>query len=241
MIYVAIIAIITFMTLWYVFAKIEKISVDSGKSKMLPLLSGIKSDVVFLIGKVYQIMTKSLDKSKSRWKNQQYKKIFNEIEMGKMEQFSGKSGTHTIILEEGGEMNIYLERAMIAERTGDYLSARVAYMSFIEDLKRSGAPKTDIQQVMNIYEEFVRRDPVFKKLVSVLLPYIKSHPGMLQSDISTHFISVDWSTLCNHNRPVVKEDIYYALYFAEKLGLISRTKKGRSYELRIKEDKALEK
>ena len=34
-----------------------------------------------------------------------------------------------------------------------------------------------------------------------------------------------------YNRPVLKDDIYYALYFADKFGHIIRVKKGRSYQL----------
>ena len=34
-----------------------------------------------------------------------------------------------------------------------------------------------------------------------------------------------------YNSPVLKDDIYYALYFADKFGHIIRVKKGRSYQL----------
>lgn len=46
---------------------------------------------------------------------------------------------------------------------------------------------------------------------------------------------MEWPSLYGYDRPVVKEDIYYALCFAEKLGKIRRIKKGRSYELYIVE------
>lgn len=131
--------------------------------------------------------------------------------------------------------NVFLGRAKAAERNGDYLSARVEYMKCIEDLKQSGVSEEQIQYVTKEYEEFVKRDPVFGKLVSALLPIIKGNPGILQSDISKRFLSMEWPSLYGYNRPVAKEDIYYALYFAEKLGKIRRIKKGRSYELYVAE------
>jgi hypothetical protein len=129
--------------------------------------------------------------------------------------------------------NSFLDHARSAEKAGDYLGARVEYMKCIEDLKRSGAPEDQIQYATREYEEFVKRDPIFEKLVSSLLPIIEVNPGMLQSQISKRFLSMEWPYLYNYDRPVAKEDIYYALYFAEKRGLIRRNKKGRSYELYI--------
>lgn len=133
-------------------------------------------------------------------------------------------------------MDRFLDNARAAERQGDYLQARVEYMKCIEDIKRSGADEADIQYITREYEDFVRRDPIFIKLISMLLPFIKSNPGVLQSEISKQFISIDWTSLYNYNRPAVKEDIYYALYFAEKFSKIRRVKKGRSYELYVLEN-----
>jgi len=128
---------------------------------------------------------------------------------------------------------MFLEWAKKAERDGDFLAARMNYMKWIEDLKVSGSPAEVIESASKEYETFVRRDPVFSKLIDKLLPFIKSNPGVLQSDITKHAASIDWSGLFNYNRPVAKEDLYYALYFADKFGMISRRKKGRSYELKV--------
>lgn len=127
---------------------------------------------------------------------------------------------------------LHLNRAKQAEKRGDFLAARMEYLKCVESWKQSG-DITELEKATRAYEAFVRRDPVFEKLLSILLPIIDSNPGILQSEIAKQAESVDWATLYDYNRPVAKEDIYYALYFAEKFSRITRTKKGRSYELRI--------
>lgn len=133
-------------------------------------------------------------------------------------------------------MHFFLDQAKAAERQGDWLSARMSYMKCVEDLKRSGASEADIQSAMKEYEAFTKRDPIFAKLIARLLPIIKANPGILQSDISKQFLSMEWPELYSYTREVSREDISYALYFADKQGLILRAKKGRSYELRIIKD-----
>ena len=127
---------------------------------------------------------------------------------------------------------LHLNWAKQAEKRGDFLAARMEYLKCVESWKQSG-DITELEKATREYEAFVRRDPVFEKLLSILLPIIKSNPGILQSEIAKQVESVDWATLYDYNRPIAREDVYYALYFAEKFDRITRTKKGRSYELRI--------
>ena len=127
---------------------------------------------------------------------------------------------------------LHLNWAKQAEKRGDFLAARIEYLKCVESWKQSG-DITELEKATGEYEAFVRRDPVFEKLLSILLPIIKSNPGILQSEIAKQVESVDWATLYDYNRPIAREDVYYALYFAEKFDRITRTKKGRSYELRI--------
>ena len=127
---------------------------------------------------------------------------------------------------------LHLNWAKQAEKRGDFLAARMEYLKCVESWKQSG-DITELEKATGEYEAFVRRDPVFEKLLSILLPIIKSNPGILQSEIAKQVESVDWATLYDYNRPIAREDVYYALYFAEKFDRITRTKKGRSYELRI--------
>jgi len=105
------------------------------------------------------------------------------------------------------------------------------YLKCVESWKQAGNVE-ELAKATAEYETFVQRDPMFEALLSkLLLPIIQGHPGILQSDIVKRTESKDWSELYSYNRPIAKEDIYYALYFAEKFGRIKRTKKGRSYEL----------
>mgnify|MGYP001343172508 FL=1 len=127
---------------------------------------------------------------------------------------------------------LHLNWAKQAEKRGDFLAARMEYLKCVESWKQSD-DIIELEKATREYEAFVRRDPVFEKLLSILLPIIESNPGILQSEIAKQAESVDWATLYDYNRPIAREDVYYALYFAEKFDRITRTKKGRSYELRI--------
>lgn len=133
---------------------------------------------------------------------------------------------------ENGELHLNLARQ--AEKSGDYLRARVEYMKCVESIKQvnqSGEYEQELQDAAREYEGFVERDPIYAKIISVLIPLVKSNPGILQSDISKQFPTMDWSELYQYTREISREDISYALYFAAKQGKISRTKRGRSYEL----------
>lgn len=127
---------------------------------------------------------------------------------------------------------LHLNWARRAEKQGDFLAARMEYLKCVESWKQYG-DTIELEKATGEYEAFVRRDPIFSRLLSILLPIIQANPGILQSDIAKQAESLDWAALYDYDRPVAREDIYYALYFAEKFKRISRTKKGRSYELRI--------
>jgi len=102
---------------------------------------------------------------------------------------------------------LHLNWAKQAEKRGDFLAARMEYLKCVESWKQSG-DITELEKATRAYEAFVRRDPVFEKLLSILLPIIDSNPGILQSEIAKQAESVDWATLYDYNRPVAKEDIY---------------------------------
>lgn len=158
--------------------------------------------------------------------------------------FSGLSGDSTrpispideieeeeITLKNGDAM-WHIEAARRAKCNGDFLGARMGYLKCVETLKQARA-NDDLEKATVEYDSFVRSDPFFKKIVSLLLPIIESNPGILQSEITKKAQSMDWAELYRDKRPLAKEDLYYALYFADKFGKIIRTKRGRSYELRI--------
>lgn len=130
------------------------------------------------------------------------------------------------------DAELHLNWARRAEQQGDFLAARMGYLKCVEGLKMSG-DVDDLQKANEEYASFVKRDPFFEKLLSMLLPIIQNNPGILQSEITKRAESREWPDLYSQNRPIAREDIYYVLYFADKFGRIIRTKKGRSYELKI--------
>jgi hypothetical protein len=132
-----------------------------------------------------------------------------------------------------GDIPAYLAQALEAEASEDFLAARVFYMQAVEVLKRYNKKVFDtyIEPLQKMYDEFVLRDPYYKKLMKPLLQIIEKNNGILQSEITKYFQRSDWGALKLYNRPVLKDDIYYALYFADKFGHIIRIKKGRSYQL----------
>ncbi|MDR0487663.1 MAG: hypothetical protein LBG91_05395 [Treponema sp.] len=130
-------------------------------------------------------------------------------------------------LQEG---HTILQWARDAEKKSDYLGARVNYLKCVECYKQANAI-TELDEATKEYEAFVKRDPIFKKLFTALNAGIKENPGILQSEITGKFESMNWGQLYSYDRPIAKDDVYYALYFADKFGYITRKKKGRSYEL----------
>ncbi len=133
-----------------------------------------------------------------------------------------------------GEIPAFLARALEAESQEDYLTARVSYMQAADTLKnRCSKEEYEIYMpsLQNMYDEFVLRDPYYEKLMQPLLRIISENNGILQSEITKRFQSSDWGALTLYDRPVLKDDIYYALYFADRFGHVNRIKKGRSYLL----------
>jgi hypothetical protein len=130
----------------------------------------------------------------------------------------------------------HLNLALNHELGQDFLGARMHYMQCMEcmrDLKETQEYKVIDKQ----YENFVSRDPFFHKLAEGLIKGIKLNPGLLQSEITSKLDPLEtWGQIQFYNRKISKDDIYYALYFMDRLGYITRTKKGRSYELYPKED-----
>jgi hypothetical protein len=130
----------------------------------------------------------------------------------------------------------HLNMAINLELAKDFLGARMHYMQCMEQM-RNLKDTEEYKAVYKQYENFVSRDPVFHKLTEGLIKVIKQNPGILQSEITKRLDPLEtWGQIQFYNRNISRDDIYYALYFMEKLGYITRTKKGRSYELYLKED-----
>jgi hypothetical protein len=146
-----------------------------------------------------------------------------------------KEPKNSIFSNFPAEALAHLKRAQDAELSNDYLGARVCYMSCVELLKRDKTAVAQLEIAQKEYEDFVRRDPVFKRLIEIFLAGIRENPGILQSDITKKAEDMDWGELRTCNRPIAKDDIRYALYFADKFGLVFRKKEGRSYRLYLPE------
>jgi len=130
----------------------------------------------------------------------------------------------------------HLNMAINLELAKDFLGARMHYMQCME-IMRNLKDTEEYKAVDKQYENFVSRDPVFHKLAEGLIKGIKLNPGILQSEITSRLDPLEtWGQIQFYNRKISKDDVYYALYFMDRLGYITRTKKGRSYELYSKED-----
>ena len=135
---------------------------------------------------------------------------------------------------EDGMLHIDLARKLRTKN--DYFGTRMEYLKAVESFKQANS-QSELEKATAEYEEFVRNDPIFKGLISVLICGIKVNPGILQSEITSKAEQLSWSEIYKYNRPLAKDDIYYALYFGDKFGLIERVKKGRSYELFVRQNK----
>jgi hypothetical protein len=133
----------------------------------------------------------------------------------------------------------HLNMAINLELAKDFLGARMHYMQCME-LMRNLKDTEEYKAVDKQYEKFASRDPVFHKLAEGLIKGIKQNPGILQSEITGRLDPLEtWGQIQFYNRKISKDDVYYALYFMDRLGYITRTKKGRTYELYPKEDAAI--
>ena len=125
---------------------------------------------------------------------------------------------------------MHLEMARKLNKNNDFLGTRMEYLKAVESFKQANS-QIELEKVTAEYEEFVKDDPIFKELISFLMLGIKENPGILQSEITNKAVEMNWSEIYKYNRPLAKDDLYYALYFGDKFGLIKRNKKGRTYEL----------
>lgn len=85
--------------------------------------------------------------------------------------------------------------------------------------------KEELEQLLANRDELValeeRHEAEEAGLEGRVLAVLKENPAILQTEVYKHF------------DPVVKSDIQSILYFMEKDGVISRTKSGRTYEIKF--------
>ncbi|MDR3302080.1 MAG: hypothetical protein LBT01_06080 [Spirochaetaceae bacterium] len=114
-----------------------------------------------------------------------------------------------------------------AERARDFKKARALYLKTVESfeqfekLENIPALTAILNKLKTEYASFVLyRDPEYRALLKFILPIVQKFDGILQTEV------YKWE-----NSNFKKADFTYALYFAEKEGLIKREKKGRSYQV----------
>jgi hypothetical protein len=129
----------------------------------------------------------------------------------------------------------HLKQAQDSELKNDFLGARVGYMACVDLLKRYKSATPQLEFAKNEYAQFVRRDPIFNKMLPFFLEGVRQNQGILQSDITAKAEDMDWGELKKYNRSISKDDIRYVFYFAEEFGLLIRKKEGRSYRLYLPE------
>jgi hypothetical protein len=83
-------------------------------------------------------------------------------------------------------------------------------------VSRSPAEKQEFTELM---KEFAARDPLVSGVLRKAMPLIRAEPGILQTAVYKYIPGVGI------------EEIRYAFYFAEQLGILRREKKGSSYRL----------
>jgi len=59
---------------------------------------------------------------------------------------------------------LHLNWARQAEKQGDFLGARMEYLKCVESWKQAG-DDMEIEKASKEYDEFVRRDPIFEKIL----------------------------------------------------------------------------
>lgn len=124
-----------------------------------------------------------------------------------------------------GLLHLSWAREAVQVRNMDY--ARSEYLKAVESWKQAneveeGRWQREHELVTQEYAAFVESDPVYRQVIAALLPIIEEKPGILQTE------------LYNERPDIPRENISYVLYFAASKGTIERTKKGRTYEVRVK-------
>ena len=126
-----------------------------------------------------------------------------------------------------GDGLLHLDWARQAARAGDTDRARVEYLKAAESWKQAnvkdgGKWSREVEAANREYAAFVETDPTYQSGLAAIFPIITANPGILQTDVYKALPEMP------------KETASYVLYFAASTGVVERSKKGRTYELRVK-------
>jgi len=127
-------------------------------------------------------------------------------------------------LSNSGKM--FLNKAYEYWRIKDYDNARLMFQKVgftiktIETEYKKDRINNYKQTIIKIQSGFAKEDPLYKKILPEIHDLLLKNDNVIQSKVYGKL-------------PFKKEDIQYVLYYADQLGDIKRTKKGRSYLLNL--------
>jgi hypothetical protein len=120
---------------------------------------------------------------------------------------------------------LHLNQAREADKAGDYKKAGHEYRRCTNVLKHNNIVD---DAVFTEYEDFVKRDPEFKKVASIVIAGIKENPAITMSDFFLGRAADTWGERYGLGRPLEPIDVRYFFDFAERLGYIVLEKVGNS-------------
>ncbi|GEM_PF-3547841 len=127
------------------------------------------------------------------------------------------------------------EAAIYYQELGKYLAqrgkqdtARLAYFYSIQSWDEASMEDPTLldryQAAEHEYAEFAKTDPVYVKILRLMKYFAQRYPGISQNDL---FTIMDKYT---------RDDLSYALFFAQKHGELYQTNEGQIYELKSPPD-----
>lgn len=114
-----------------------------------------------------------------------------------------------------------IENAYEAWAANDFKTARDLFQEAGKYIGSDDVPQYKLDIVIGIVSEFAEYDSLFHSIVDEARDIIKQEANILQTEIYARLKSYS------------KQDIQYALYYAEVKKILKREKKGRTYVLNI--------
>ena len=112
----------------------------------------------------------------------------------------------------------HLEVARAARQAGDFETAREEYLKAAQALAQFKGEEWAKASLRQEQTDFARDDPLYQAIVAAVRPIVQAEPGILQTALYGRL-------------PFGREEVGYAVYFANEVGDIRRRKKGRTYEI----------
>ena len=126
--------------------------------------------------------------------------------------------------DRSAEIQFHQDAARKARGQENHALARVSYMKWVESVRQQnentgGQLQRELEEAKREYSEFVKSDPLFLRIRYATLAKVRQQPGILQTGLYKVLPQFDHA------------DVSYAVYFAADHGILTRTKKGRTYSL----------